>query len=372
VGEHVGADQDAALHLGAEALGPALGVHVVQAVVLRGAIAVAHAVEAGQVGAGLGRGDDVVGRHRQLHVGQAHFHHLGTEGLVLLDGGLDGGHHGGVTAFAEELLGQADLEAGQGLGGSRGVQFPGVVLHRAFQAGGILGVEAGHGVEQEAAILGGAGHGAGLVEGGGEGDHAPAGNHAVGGLQAGEVAQGGGLADGAAGVGAGGGGGQAGRHGGGGTAGGAAGNAALVPGVLHRAEEGGFVGGAHGELVHIGLAQVHGAGGVEFLDHRGVVGADEVGQHLGATGGEPALSAEDVLLGQGDAGQGAGVASGKAGVGRLGLGQGALRLGGDVGVDGRVEPVDAVQIQLGQLDAGDLLAGQGLGEFFKAGIEHGR
>ena len=61
--EHVGAHQNAPLHLGTEAL-PARRLveraHV--AVGGRHARAVAHAVVAGQVGGRLGRGDDVVGR----------------------------------------------------------------------------------------------------------------------------------------------------------------------------------------------------------------------------------------------------------------------------------------------------------------------
>ena len=58
----------------------------------------------------------------------------------------------------------------------------------------------------------------GLVEAGGEGDHAVARHYAVSGLDASESAQGGGLADRAAGVGAGGGGHHAGRNGGGAAA----------------------------------------------------------------------------------------------------------------------------------------------------------
>jgi hypothetical protein len=46
VRQHIGADQDAPLDLGAEALGAGLHVHVVEVAVVRGAVAVAHAVEA--------------------------------------------------------------------------------------------------------------------------------------------------------------------------------------------------------------------------------------------------------------------------------------------------------------------------------------
>ena len=44
------------------------------------------------------------------------------------------------------------------------------------------------------------------------------------------------------------------------------------PGVFNRAVKAGFVGGAHGELVHIGFAQHHSAGLLEVFDHGGIVG----------------------------------------------------------------------------------------------------
>jgi hypothetical protein len=70
--EHIGADQDAALDLVAEAGGAGGGVHVLQArAVGQVAQAVAHAVIAGEVARGFGRGDDVVGRQRVFGVRQA-------------------------------------------------------------------------------------------------------------------------------------------------------------------------------------------------------------------------------------------------------------------------------------------------------------
>src|SRR5690606_27864064 len=147
-------------------------------------------------------------------------------------------------------------------------------------AGGVLRVETGHGAEHQRAVLGGAGQRAALVETGGIGDHAPARNTAVGGLDAGEVGQRRRLADRSAGVGAGGGRQQARGDGGGRTTGGTARHAGQVPGVLHRAVIAGFVGRAHGELVHVQLAEGDGAGGGELLDHGGVVGRGEVVEHL--------------------------------------------------------------------------------------------
>ena len=60
-GERVGAEHDAALHLGPEALRARALVHLAQVLVAVDAQAVAHAVEAGEVRRRLGRGDHVVG-----------------------------------------------------------------------------------------------------------------------------------------------------------------------------------------------------------------------------------------------------------------------------------------------------------------------
>ena len=69
--ERVGADHDAPLDLGAEALAARALVHVEQVGRVGAAVAVAHAVEARQVRARLGRRDDVVRRQRVLGVRQA-------------------------------------------------------------------------------------------------------------------------------------------------------------------------------------------------------------------------------------------------------------------------------------------------------------
>ena len=102
------------------------------------------------------------------------------------------------------------------------------------------------------------------------------------------------------------------------------GTARVIPGVLHRAEEAGFVGGAHGELVHVGLAQADHAGGLELADHMRVVGRDEVRQHFRAAGGEPALGAENILVGDRHAGQRPGLAGARQ-VGLACLFQGLFR-----------------------------------------------
>ncbi len=87
-GERIGAQHDAALHFGTEALAAGAHVHIVEVLGVRGPVAVTHPVEAGQVGAGFGRRDEVVGGHAALHAGQAHLFAGATQGL-------DGLHRGG-------------------------------------------------------------------------------------------------------------------------------------------------------------------------------------------------------------------------------------------------------------------------------------
>src|SRR3954453_14895800 len=76
----------------------------------------------------------------------------------------------------------------------------------------------------------------------------------------------------------------------------AAGNPALVPRVAHRAEVRALVRGAHGELVHVALADERHAGALELLDEVGVIGAGVVRQHPRAAGRAKAGGAEDVLV----------------------------------------------------------------------------
>ena len=364
--QRVGADHDAPLDLGTEAFATRALVQVLQVFRILAAVAEAHAVETRQVGAGLGRGDHVVGRDGVLHVRQRDVLDGGAELFQLLDHGHDLLANARVQAGTEVLLGQADTQAGERLG--QGCQ---VVIDRLIDAGRILGVETSHGAEQQRTVLGGAGQRAALIEAGGIGDHAPARDAAVGRLDAGEVGQCGRLADRAAGVGTGSRGQQSRGHGSGGTARGAAGYPAGVPGVLHRAVVAGLVGRAHGELVHVQLAEGDGAGGLELVDHGGVVGRLEAGEDLRAAGGQHALGAEQILVRDRRAEQGAGFASGAAGVGGLGLLQREVLGHGDKAVELRVELLDAAQQALGQLGRGELLVGECAGDLGQGQLMHG-
>ena len=148
------------------------------------------------------------------------------------------------------------------------------------------------------------GEGADMVERTGEGRQPIARNPPVGGGDAHHPAEGSRLADGASGIGAERHHGGALRHGGGRSAARSAGNAIGRHGIPHRPECRVFGGRTHGELIAVGLADDQ-AAGLFHADHRGgVVGRDVIGQHFGAAGGADTLGDDDVLDGDGDAGQG--------------------------------------------------------------------
>ena len=67
-------------------------------------------VEPGQVGRGLGRGDDVIGGHPVLGQGQVHRHDLAAQPLQDGHGRANDPLHLFVQAQGEEFFGQADLE----------------------------------------------------------------------------------------------------------------------------------------------------------------------------------------------------------------------------------------------------------------------
>ncbi len=174
---------------------------------------------------------------------------------------------------------------------------------REVQRGRVAGVLADHRAEQQRAVGDVARERAGLVERGGEGDHPVAADRAVGGLEADDPAQRGGLADRAAGVGADRPRRRAGGDGGGRAAARPAGHARAVPGVEDRAEGAVLGRGAHRELVLMGLGQQRRAGGGEALDGGRGVGRPVALEDLRAGLARDALGAEEVLDGDGDAAQ---------------------------------------------------------------------
>ncbi len=162
---------------------------------------------------------------------------------------------------------------------------------------------AGDDLEEQGGILDRGGERPDLVQAGREGDEAVAGHQAVGGLDPDHPAQGGRLADGAAGVGAEGQGGEPGGNGGGAATAGPSGHPAEIVGVAGGTKGGVLGAAAHGELVEVGLADDHRPGCPQALDDRGVVGRQPAGQDAGRARGGDAAGAQVVLEGHGHAGQ---------------------------------------------------------------------
>ncbi len=197
VRQHVGADQDAALHFRAEAFGARLLVHVEQIAVLGGAMAVAHAVETRQVRRGFRRRDHVVHGDRQLGLRQRDLDQRGAECFVLLQGGVDGGAHVVGEARAEVFLRQADAQAGERLARPRrapsatssGRDSACSLRRRATRLVESRSSKPAMALSSSAQSVGALRHRAALVERRGERDHAVARHAAVGRLDAGDAGE---------------------------------------------------------------------------------------------------------------------------------------------------------------------------------------
>ena len=75
-------------------------------------MAEADAVEAREIGAGLGGGDDVVGGDGVAGVGERDGDDDGALGFELIEGGVDSGADFGVQALFKIFGGNADSKAG--------------------------------------------------------------------------------------------------------------------------------------------------------------------------------------------------------------------------------------------------------------------
>ena len=172
-----------------------------------------------------------------------------------------------------------------------------------MQRGGVHRVVAGDDLVEQGGVQDRAGTGPGLVQGGGQGHEAVARDRPVGGLDADRAGDGSGLADRAAGVGADGQRGLEGREGGSAAAARAAGDPVEVPRVVGRAVGGVLGGGAHRELVHVGLAEDDDPGLAQAPGDGRVVRRVPALEDPRAAGGGGALHRQDVLERQRDAGQ---------------------------------------------------------------------
>ena len=304
-----------------------------------GPMAIVNTVVASQVARSLAGRDQVVGGNAVLGVRQ----------FDLVDG-RSGGLEGGERRL--DAGGHLRIEAGTVVGGDpadsqarkRFVQQLRVGGHLRRQRGRVAGVVAGDRLHHQGTVGSRPGQGADLVEARGEGDQSPPADPPVGRLEAGDAAEPGGLADGAAGVGADRHRRQIRRDAGGGAAAGAARGPLQIPGVADRPIGRVFVGTPHRELVHVGLADDHSIGRSQPGDRIGVIGRLVAGQHPGAAGGRHVDRAERVLDGDRQAGQRAqGVAGRPSRVDLLRLGDRRPAVRRQKGVDRAVERRDPIQ-----------------------------
>ncbi len=147
------------------------------------------------------------------------------------------------------------------------------------------------------------------------------------------------------------------------AAAGAARDAAEVPRVVGRAVGAVLGGGAHRELVHVGLAEDRQAGRAQPGDDRGVVRrhpALEDPRPAGRgqpTGGEHVLDRDRYAVQRARRRPG-----GAALVGRRGVAERSLGVDLQEGVHGAVDLGDPVEVGLGDLDAGRLARRQRVGD----------
>ena len=306
----IGAEHDAALYLCAEALERLFGAAARNVVArVRGAVAILYAVEAGEVGRSLGRGQNVVDRQRVLDQRQRDLEYLRAERLVRLSSRHDVLADRVRDALAEILLRQTDLEALNVC-----VQVCAQrTLERGLDRSGVMQrIVTGNGIEQHRSVLDGTAERTDLVEGGCERDKAVTGNRAVGRLEADNAAEGRRLTDGAAGIRA-----EserrfACRNNSSGAAGRAARYAVEVMRVVGRVCSGVLAGRTHCELVHVCLAGDDSVSSGQLLDDGRVVRRLAVIKHLGRAGGQRTLGADVVLDRDRDTGQSGKLLTGSA------------------------------------------------------------
>src|SRR6266849_5339633 len=206
----------------------------------------------------------------------------------------------------------------------------------------------GQDLQYEGCVFHGSRHGADVVERPGQRRDTKETDAAVGGFQPDDAAKSGGDADRTAGIrtertGA-----QPRGYGYTRAAAGAARIALHVPGVIDPAEI--RTGCDGGELVHVELAQQHGAGRVQPLDHRRVISRDLVFEHLGAARGFAARGGDDVFVSERNAVERTAIgATADLVFGYLRLAQRPLGGHGDIAIKLGIERLDAVEVSLRDL-----------------------
>jgi hypothetical protein len=102
----------------------------------------------------------------------------------------------------------------------------------------------------------------------------------------------------------------------------------------------------------------------------GVVRRDELVQHLGTATGSDALRAENILVSEGNAGEGSGAAFAQALVGLSGGAQRRFIGNGDKAVEPAVQATDAIQEMAGQFHAGIFFVAQRPGVLGNGSVVH--
>src|SRR5262249_30675706 len=129
--------------------------------------AVAHAVVAGEVGRGLGGGDQVIRGNGVFSMRQGDVDDLAAGGAQLFDSRFHGGPNFFVEAFAEVLLGNTNLQAAHRL-----LDFLLVVGDRNIGGGGVERVASGNVAQNNSGILHRPGQRPDMVERRGKGNQA--------------------------------------------------------------------------------------------------------------------------------------------------------------------------------------------------------
>ncbi len=313
-----------------------------------------HAVVAGQVARRLRRRHQVVRRQRELAVRQRHVHQPRPEPLEHLQRFADRRPRLRVERVAEVLPRHAHRQRRDRLLDGAPVRG-----HRPVDAGAVAAVVSGDHLQEQRRVGDRVRERADLVERAGEGDQAVTRNPAVRRLQADDAAEPGRLADRAAGVGAEGEGHLAGRDGRRRAAAGAAGDSIEVPRVARHLEGTVLGGRAHGELVHVRLADQHRVRAAQAPDDVRVVWRHKSCKDLAAASGAPAAGAKDVFEGDRHARQRAErFAPAAAGVDLPRLRQRALHVDRKERLHERVAAADGVEEPGGEVFRGELVGGE--------------
>ena len=169
-----------------------------KAVGLRGAVAVFNAVKPGQVGAGLRRGDDIVGRDHIVHHTQLEKFDNRAVSAQEVNRVHHGFFHIRIEVFCEIQIFLWHTDADTVKVASQGIQ---KLFRLPFHGGRIFWIVAHEHIQKSRAVRRISCHRSDLIQRGGIGNQAITGNGSVGGFDARNAAVSGGLTDGTAGVG---------------------------------------------------------------------------------------------------------------------------------------------------------------------------